>query len=769
MKDKNHIFINIIVVLVVIISAFYSLYLFSPPEAVSKDAPLSSFSADRAMRHVREMCQKPHSIGTEEHGRVREYIVSEAKKLGLSTEIQKTTAVQYYRHVLLTARVHNVIAILKGTDSSKGVLIVGHYDSVLHAPGAADDGSAVAAMLETARALKHSPPLKNDIIFLFTDGEEIGLMGAKAFVDEHPLFKNIGIVFNLEARGNTGTSVTFEVSSENGWIMKEYAKAVPYPFAASIMYEVYKRMPNDTDFTIFKKAGCSGFNAAFVEGFVNYHSMTDTPGNLNPQSLQHQGSYILSIANHFGNITIDNTKETDVVFFNPIGSWLVIYPGWLNLPLVIFVLILYALYLGLGIKKKRLTIMGILGGFIIYLSSIVLICVISWLVQNGIKSLYPHYGHFYSYNFYNVHFYFYLFAGLVVGLFSVLYFLLFSKFKAENLLAGALTLFMVIMIFLYLEMSTAAYWVIFPLIFILLAGIISLFFNFSEDKKYTGYVLIFLLAVLPVIFLYVPLIKMLFVVFSLGMGFVGVLLLLLLLGFLIPQLKAAYNINKFALPVLAVLVVVAAFVGGHLNSVPNKDQPLHSNIIYCLDADRQQAVWASGYLQPDDWNRQFFSNPRIEPLNDFLPGITKTYLKNDAPLVNLPVPVVKILADDVEDNKRKLHFNLSSSRQANTMILFFHKSAGITGITIDGKPIDHERFYSVEESGYHSMFYWAVPPEGIDFVIECEAEKTVQLLVIEGKLGLPAGPGIEYKPMPSHIIPDMEFSHMSLLKKTFIL
>ena len=769
MKNKNHIFINIIVVVVVIISAIYSLYLFSPPEVVSKDAPLSSFSAERAMKHVREMCQKPHLIGTEEHGRVREYIVSEAKKLGLAAEIQETTAVHYYHHRLIIGRVSNVIAILKGTASSKGVLFVGHYDSVLHAPGAADDGSAVAAMLETARALTHSTPLKNDIIFLFTDGEEVGLMGAKAFVDEHPLLKNLGVVFNLEARGNTGTSVTFEVSSDNGWIMKEYAKVVPYPFAASIMYEVYKRMPNDTDFTIFKKAGCSGFNAAFVEGFVNYHSMTDTPGNLDPKSLQHHGSYILSIARHFGNIPINNTKETDMVFFNPVGNWLVIYPAWLNLPLVILVLLLYSLYLGLGIKKNQMTITGILGGLIIYLSSIVLICVISWLVQSGIKSLYPQYGHFYSHNFYNVHFYFYLLASLAVGLFSGLYFLLFSKFKAENLQAGALTLFIVIMIFLYLEMSTAAYLVIFPLIFILLAGVISGFFNFSEEKKYTGYVLIFLLAVLPVIFLYVPIVKMLFVVFSLDMSFVGVLLLLLLLGFLILQFKAAYNINKLALPVLAVLIAAAAFVGGHLTSVPNKERPLHSSIIYCLDADRQNALWASGYLQPDDWNHQFFTDSRIEPLAEILPESKRPYLKNNAPLVNLPFPEVKILEDDVEKNKRKVHFNLTSSRQANIMRLFFYNDAGISAIRIDGKPIDYKQFYSLEQSDYYSIFYWAVPPEGIDVVIECETGKTLQLVVVEVKPGLPAIPGIEYKPMPDHIIPDMEVSHLSLLKKTFSL
>ena len=101
--------------------------------------------------------------------------------------------------------------------------------------------------------------------------------------------------------------------------------------------------------------------------------------------------------------------------------------------------------------------------------------------------------------------------------------------------------------------------------------------------------------------------------------------------------------------------------------------------------------------------------------------------------------------------------------------LFFPHDAGISGIRIDGKPIDYKQFYSVEQTECYSIFYWAVPPEGIDVVIQCEAEKTLQLVVVEGKLGLPAVPGVEYKPMPAHIIPDMEFSHLSLLKKTFIL
>lgn len=48
-------------------------------------------------------------------------------------------------------------------------------------PGAADDASGAAILLKTARALKSETPLRNDVIFLFTDGEETGLFGAKTW------------------------------------------------------------------------------------------------------------------------------------------------------------------------------------------------------------------------------------------------------------------------------------------------------------------------------------------------------------------------------------------------------------------------------------------------------------------------------------------------------------------------------------------------------------------------------------------------------------
>ena len=772
MKNKKNLLINSVIVVFVILFALYAESLYSPPPAAPADAPITSFSAQRAMTHVKAICRKPHFIGTIEHDKVRDYILKTAKELGLTVETQTTTAINNTRRGLTAARITNIIAVLKGAAPGKAILIAGHYDSMLHTPGAADDGSAVAAMLETARALTRDKPLKNDTIFLFTDSEEQGLMGAKAFADEHPLLKNVGVVFNLEARGNTGTSVTFEVSGENGWIMKEYARTMPYPFAASIMYEVYKLLPNDTDFTVFKKAGVSGFNAAFIDGYVNYHSPTDTPANLDPRSLQHHGSYILNFARHFGNLTITDTKEKDVVFFNPIGHWLVLYPGWLNLPLAILVFILYVFYLVLGIKKKQLTLWGIVGGFFLFIANAALITFLASLLQRGIKALYPQYGHFYNYNFYNIHYYFYVFIGVAAAIFTLVYFLLFKKFKAGNFQAGAITFFILLLILLYIKMPTAAYLAIYPLLFMLAAGIIARLLNWSEEEKYTHYALLQLLAVLPALALFTPLIKLLFVVFSLGMGYISALIMVFLLGFLIPQVKAAYDLNKFALPVLAVLIALAGFTAGHITSLPNEKQPLQTSVVYCLDADNQKALWSSKYLETDDWNQQFFEEPTIGPLVEIYPEPTAPRLKNDAPLVTLPTSRVKILEDEItENNKRRLHFTLSAWKRGNSMFLYFHKEAGITGITVDGKPVPVATagFYTPQGSDYHYMIYYGVPAEGVDFVLESQPGKPIRLVVIDWKLGLPVIPGVEFKPMPAHIIPDKENSHFTVIKKTFSL
>ena len=123
------------------------------------------------MQDLEVVAAEPHPIGSAAQQRVRDYLVAQAKGLGLPTEVQRDGV----------SGAENVIVRMPGTASSRGVLITAHCDSAPEAPGAADNGMAVAAMLETMRVLRAQEPLANDIVFLFTDGEERGQTGIAAF------------------------------------------------------------------------------------------------------------------------------------------------------------------------------------------------------------------------------------------------------------------------------------------------------------------------------------------------------------------------------------------------------------------------------------------------------------------------------------------------------------------------------------------------------------------------------------------------------------
>jgi aminopeptidase YwaD len=79
----------------------------------------------------------------------------------------------------------NVVGVIPGGDASAGeVVICAHYDSQFDAPGVYDNGSGLASMLDTARALRDSRPQRR-IVIVATAAEEIGCWGATAYVRRH--------------------------------------------------------------------------------------------------------------------------------------------------------------------------------------------------------------------------------------------------------------------------------------------------------------------------------------------------------------------------------------------------------------------------------------------------------------------------------------------------------------------------------------------------------------------------------------------------------
>jgi Peptidase family M28 len=349
------------VLAIAIAISWFALEAQKPPDAKPADASLAEFSSGRAMAHVVAIAQAPHPTGSAEAKRVRKVLVTNLAKLGLAAEIQIP------RDKRLEIR--NVLARRKGQGSAgkKALLLCAHYDSVASGPGAGDDASGVAVVLESMRALAVGPPLDRDVIVLIDDGEEGGLSGANLFVDEHPWAREVGVVLNFDARGVSGPSFMFETSDKNDWLIRQFALASPRPVATSMSMDVYRIMPNSTNLTVFKRAGMAGLNFAFAGGSAYYHTSGDTPANLDPRSLQHQGDNALALARHLGALDLDLPSSEDVIYASLLGRTVLSYPQNWSMPIAVAVAVTFLVVAGVGLWSGRATFSGLGVGIVTWL------------------------------------------------------------------------------------------------------------------------------------------------------------------------------------------------------------------------------------------------------------------------------------------------------------------------------------------------------------------------------------------------------------------
>ena len=208
--------------------------------------------------------------------------------MGLKPIVRDQLACNDFQRARLVAcaRVRNVIASL-GPQTGRALLLSAHYDSVPVGPGASDDGIGVATLLEVGSIMKDRP-LKRPIILLFNEGEELGLIGARAFLAD-PLSRNVDSLLNFEARGVTGPVTMFETNRPNGAAIAAYANAVSRPYASSLSTDVARLIPNDTDVTTYKERGWLTLNSAIVGNETHYHSPGDDLASLDVRSLQSMG------------------------------------------------------------------------------------------------------------------------------------------------------------------------------------------------------------------------------------------------------------------------------------------------------------------------------------------------------------------------------------------------------------------------------------------------------------------------------------------------
>ncbi len=272
---------------------------YEPPSVVSADAPGNIFSAERAFQRLQRLipASQPRPLGSPANDRFRVRLLQELADLGLDPEENEHwVASDRGAGGTSLALARNIIVELPSSNPDLPALLLScHHDSVGAGPGASDDGAAVAALLEITGILARETPLPRPVILLFTDGEEIGLTGARGFSRFNETADRIGMVINLEARGSSGGSLMFETSRGNSWIIDQMAQGLQRPMSSSAYVTVYRTMPNSSDLTVFMQRGLKGVNFAFIEHPKHYHTPLDNLDNLDQRSLQHHGDNVLGM------------------------------------------------------------------------------------------------------------------------------------------------------------------------------------------------------------------------------------------------------------------------------------------------------------------------------------------------------------------------------------------------------------------------------------------------------------------------------------------
>jgi hypothetical protein len=729
----------------VLLLVFLALTKLKAPAPAPATAPPNEFSAERGLIHIRAIAAGSHPIGSDANDAVRKYLLAQLSSLGLNPQIFDGTGVRRSGSAVIIARTHDILGRLPGVASSGAIMLMAHYDSVPLAPGAADDGAGVAAVLESLRALRAEPPLKNDLIVLFTDGEEAGLLGAEAFATGHPWIKDVSLIMNFEARGNRGPSMLFETSPGNSFLIEATAHFASHPIGSSLFYSLYKLLPNDTDFTIFRPFRIPGLNFAFGENLEAYHSGLDTAQNLSPASLQHQGSYSSELTRHFGQIDLSHLKESmhDDVFFNWVGSSMITYSESWVLPGELLVTLLLVSGIVLSIRRSQVRIGRTMLAFLSCIAILLVVpavlaavqWLLSWLLAGRII-----FGDSLANS--------YLLAGLVLLGFCTAGALIVGFQKRLNLLELSLAGLIIVALLswpLAFMLPAGSYVLFWPLLLMTLGQVAIAFTNRVSPCAQA-------VASIPgtaiTILLFTPLIYVLYIFLTLQLITIVAIGFLLGLFFVIasPFLSIAIYHRRWYIAVLLLFVGactsfgIAATLSHYSAQYPRRD-----TLLYSMNADNHTAVWISYDRSLDPWTAQFFPNgkPETRLMPEYLAGSDRPVLSAPASPLELDSPIAEIKTDEKERDIRKIRMNIRSQRNARVLRLTFLKDVEILSIKIGTREISVGH-----NAAPASITLLGMGDQGADLELAIRASDKISFWFTDQSSGFPA----EIKPRPADII-----------------
>tara|TARA_B110001450_G_scaffold68585_1_gene64808 strand:- start:1222 stop:3507 length:2286 start_codon:yes stop_codon:yes gene_type:complete len=724
-------FKKIISLIIFSLAAYLSLKTLMPNDNFIENPSNTEFSNSKAFKHIQNIGSEPHAVGSKAHEGTSEYIIKELEKLGLDVQTQEGNSFSKWGAF---AKVKNIVSRIKGTNNTKALVLMTHYDSQgQSSKGASDAASGVATILEGVRAfIEKGTTHKNDIIVLITDGEELGLNGAKLFVKEHPWTKDIGLILNFEARGSGGPSFTLvETTDGNATLMNEFIKANPkYPVANSLAYSVYKKLPNDTDLTVFRKeANIQGFNFAFIDDHYDYHSALDTPERLDNKTLSHQASYLMPLLNYFGNTDLTNltSTENNVYFNSPLGMHS--YPFSWILPLVIIATVLFISILIYARRNYKLKGKEIWKGFLAFMSALITNGFIGFFGWKIITKLYPQYNEILQGFPYNGHLYILFFVLISLSITFYIYKKAYTITNTKELLVAPITFWLLINFGISQELEGASFFII-PVFFLLGLFFISL-------KKEKPSILATTLLCLPAIFVIAPFIQQLPIALGLKTVVASCILIVLLFGMLLPTL--GFIRRKRSLGHILLIASIVVFVIAHLNSNFNSKQPKPNSLVYFQDNDTEKSYWLSYDNILDDWNKTFFKDTvQDKSIISFNSKYQTGFnYASKAKKISLPISDYKISIDTIINELRKIQLCITPNRQLSSIEINSNTKNNYKNFKINGTKINtniNSKFFSNDTPRIATYHVVNETPLELEFNIHKDSIPHIELIEVSHDL-----------------------------------
>jgi hypothetical protein len=644
------------------------------PAVQGADAPARVFSAGRAEDVLARILgpELPHPVSTDENAAVRGRILAALSAFGVPATVHHGFGCNAVRAfgVITCASVNDILGEVK-PGAGKAIVLMAHYDSVPAGPGAADDESGVATVIEAVRALKaRGLDSKHPVLALLTDGEEAGLLGAAAFLHDPALRARVGAVINVEARGNHGRSLLFQTSPGDGPLIDLYARGVSNYATSSLYAEIYRLLPNDTDLTLFIRDGFPSFNFAFSENVAHYHTSLDRRENLDPQTLQQQGDNLLGVAGALEQTDFAALRGQNDIYVDLLGRALPRLPAKWALPLSVaaFILLLMAALMARGapVGASRW-----LAAFAITPALVIGAGLMGWLLHTiaSLVSGMPDPSYAYPAA---------LRVGLALGVAFVT--LIVSRTAPPRASAAAVWLWIAVLglVVAVLVPGLTPYFLLPALI----AGVLLLAAAFLPGNwdGPAGQAAL-LLSALPMLLLWVGFGAMGETVMGLKLHPLFTIPLALGLSALVP-LFAAYALPSrawLAVSAVACLAAISAAAFAGMQPAYSVIAPQRLSITYVQKSDR--ALWSVDALGPVPGGlksvAKFSATP--ERVSPFMWSSSYVAPADD---LHAPLPTARIIGDRRTDGGRRVTLVLQGSDDANQMAFILTKPSNLEAIDI---------------------------------------------------------------------------------------